>query len=648
MTDSNSIEKWLDRPVVHIATAIYIAAGMLVALGIKWLLHDPHLESVVLLVGICGASLPLLISLGSQVMKGNFSVDILAVMSIVTALILGQYWVAALVVLMLSGGQALEGYATARASSVLSALAKRMPQTAHRAGEHGADISIDAILVGDELLVYPHEICPVDGEVVSGQGSMDESYLTGEPYLIEKAKGASVLSGAINGNSALTIRATKIASDSRYAKIVEVLHASEENRPQIQRLGDRLGSWYTPAAVAIALASWWLSGHSERFLAVLVIATPCPLLISIPVAIIGAISVGAKLGIIIKDPSILEKIETCRVLIVDKTGTLTYGKPSVTSVDCFDGMERTTALQYVASLERYSKHPLASAILAAAEKDGLPLLKVEDVSEAPGAGLNGHVDGRLVTVTGRGKLSAENAAIMPPVAAGLECVFLLDGKLAGVVHFRDEPRRETQSFLSHLGPKHSITKVILLSGDRPAEVALFAAGMGITEAYGGKSPEEKVELVREITKKNRTLYLGDGINDAPAMMAATAGIALGVNSDITSEAAGAVILQSSLVSVDELMHIGRRMRGIALISAVGGMGLSLLGMAAASLGWISPIQGAIGQEVIDLVSILNSLRMILPTGPLSDFALPVGLPRVVEAGATLQPPMSQSRDMGHP
>lgn len=636
MTETNSINKWLDRPVVHIATALYSVAGMLGALAAKWLSHDVHWMNVVLLIGIAGASIPLLISLGSQVMKGNFSVDILAVLSIVTSLILGQYWVAAIVVLMLSGGQALEGYATGRASSVLSALAKRMPQTAHRSGDHGSDVPIDSICVGDELVIYPHEICPVDGVVVSGQGSMDESYLTGEPYLIEKAPGTSVLSGAINGNAALSIRATKIASDSRYAKIVEVLHASEENRPQIQRLGDRLGSWYTPAAVAIALASWWLSGHSERFLAVLVIATPCPLLISIPVAIIGAISVGAKLGIIIKDPSILEKLDTCHVLIVDKTGTLTYGKPSVTAVDCFDGMEQKIALQYVASLERYSKHPLASAVLTAAKKEGLPLLKVEDVSEASGTGLSGHVDGRLVTVTGRGKLSAENAAKMPPVAAGLECVFLLDGNLAGVVHFLDEPRRETQSFLSHLGPKHSISKVILLSGDRPAEVALFADGVGITEFYGGKSPEEKVEFVREMTRKNRTLYLGDGINDAPAMMAATAGIALGVNSDITSEAAGAVILQSSLVSVDELMHIGRRMRGIALTSAVGGMGLSLLGMAAASLGWISPIQGAIGQEVIDLLSILNSLRMILPTGPLSDFPLPGSRGGTVERAGMLQ------------
>jgi heavy metal translocating P-type ATPase len=622
MGHNNSLLKWLDRPAAHIATASLIAASMLAALGVKLLLHNPAILNWVLWAGIAGASVPLLIELFQQVLQGNFSVDILALLSIVTALILGQYWVAAIVVLMLSGGQALEGYATGRASSVLSALAKRMPQTAHRAGEPGGDTAIDAIAVGDELLVYPHEICPVDGIVVSGQGSMDESYLTGEPFQISKAPGTNVLSGSINGDVLLTIRATKIASDSRYAKIVEVLHASEENRPQIQRLGDRLGSWYTPIAIAIAAASWFFSGQSERFLAVLVIATPCPLLISIPVAIIGAISVGARFGIIIKDPSILEKMETCRVLIVDKTGTLTHGKPSVTQVNCFGNISRATALQYVASLERYSKHPLALAVLTCAESEGVELLDAENVSEAPGAGLTGHVHGHLVAVTGRGKLPAELTAAMPPVTRGLECVFLLDGKLAGVFHFNDEPRAESLPFLGHLGEKHSIHEVILLSGDRPTEVDLFAEGMGITQAYGGKSPEEKVAFVREKTAKVRTMYLGDGINDAPAMMAATAGIALGVNSDITSEAAGAVILQSSLTGVDELMHIGRRMRGIALTSAVGGMGLSLIGMGAASLGFITPIQGAIAQEVIDLLSILNSLRMILPTGPLSDFSVP--------------------------
>lgn len=624
MRQPSKIVKWLDTPAAHIATAGFIAAGMMAALATKLTLHHEASLNTVLLVAISGACIPLLISFAQQVLKGNFGVDFLALLSIATSLVLGQYWVAAIVVLMLSGGQALEGYASGRASSVLNALAKRMPQTAHRAGDTPEDISIDAIAVGDELHIYPHEICPVDGVVVSGEGSMDESYLTGEPFQIEKAPGASVLSGSINGDGALIIRATKVAGDSRYAKIVEVLHASEENRPTIQRLGDRLGTWYSPIAILIAAASWYFSGDSERFLSVLVIATPCPLLISIPVAIIGAISVGARLGIIIKDPSILEKMETCTVLIVDKTGTLTYGRPALTSFECIGGISRNTALQYVASLERYSKHPLAGAILTAAEDESIPLLIAEGVSEAPGAGLRGRLNGHLVTVTGRGKLPPALAAAMPSPAAGLECVFLLDGKLAGVLRFEDKPRSESKPFLSHLGKHHSIEEVILLSGDRPAEVALFASGMDIRKYYGGKSPEEKVEFVRETTKQSRTLYLGDGINDAPAMMAATAGIALGVNSDITSEAAGAVILQSSLTSVDELLHIGRRMRGIALTSAIGGMGLSLVGMAAASFGFINPIEGAIAQEIIDLLSILNSLRMILPTGPLSDIPMPTG------------------------
>jgi heavy metal translocating P-type ATPase len=616
------VAEWVDRPAAHLASAMVIATGMLAAFGVKLLGGSPHGVDVVLWVAIAVAGMPLAISLVQQVVRGNFGVDLLAMLSIGTALILGQYWVAAIVVLMLSGGQALESYATRRASSVLNALAKRMPQVAHRVEGEIVDVPVESIVVGDRLILYPHEICPVDGVVVSGRGTMDESYLTGEPFLIAKAPGVSVLSGSINNEAALTIRATKVASDSRYARIVQVLHESETNRPRIQRLGDRLGSWYTPLAVAIALGSWVFSGSSERFLAVLVIATPCPLLISIPVAIIGAISVGARFGIIIKDPSILEKIETCRVLIVDKTGTLTYGKPSLTSVSLHGPLERERALQYLASVERYSKHPLAGAVLEAAKAEGVPLLDAEDVSEPPGAGLVGHVEGRLITVTGRGKLRGALAAAMPPVAPGLECVLLVDGELAGVFRFQDEPRRETKSFLKHLGTMHSIEKVILLSGDRPAEVSAFAEGMGITEFYGGKSPEEKVEVVREVTGQARTMYLGDGINDAPAMMAATVGIALGVNSDITSEAAGAVVLQSSLKSVDELIHIGRRMRKIALTSAVGGMGLSVIGMGAAAMGWMSPIQGAVAQEAIDLLSILNSLRMILPTGSLSDFHEP--------------------------
>jgi heavy metal translocating P-type ATPase len=614
---------WSKGFAPHLVLSIFIACGMLFSGVVQFGLHRGDTANLILLIAIAVSSIPLCLELFGEILKRNFSVDTLAVLSIATALILRQYWVAAIVILMLSGGKALEEFAMRRASSVLGALAKRMPQVAHRLAPDGSilDVPTGAIAVRDRVMLYPHELCPVDGVVLSGFGSMDESFLTGEPFLIAKAPGTTVLSGAINGDAALTIEATKLAVDSRYAKIVEVLHASEQNRPQIRRLGDRIGSWYTPLAVAVALASWLLSGHSERFLAVLVIATPCPLLIAIPVAIIGAISVGARYGIVIKDPSILEKLDSCRTLIVDKTGTLTYGRPVLTNVVCLGPWPRASVLRFAASIEKYSKHPLATAVIDAAAEESLSLHVAQDVSESPGNGLKGHVEGHELTLTGRGKLPMSLSMGLPSVTPGLECVVLIDGRLAGLLRFQDEPRYESKPFLHHLGVNHKIDEIVLLSGDRPAEVSLFAAGMGISRVHGGMSPEQKVEIVREITAKRPTLYLGDGINDAPAMLNATAGVALGVNSDITSEAAGAVILQASLGSVDELIHIGTRMRRIAITSAVGGMALSLAGMCAASAGYLSPIQGALLQEAIDLLSILNSLRMILPVGPLSDFQL---------------------------
>lgn len=611
----------ISKPTAHWVVAALILIGMLAQWTTqRWLSPDMPPRAILFLATIL-AAVPLCIEMLQEILRGDFGVDILAFLSIGSALVLHQVWVAAIVVLMLSGGKALEEYATRRASSVLGALARRMPHIAHRIDSQGSvsDVAADSVSVGDRLAVYPHELCPVDGVVVQGLGTMDESYLTGEPFLIAKAPGTTVLSGAVNGDSALTIKAVRPATDSRYARIVEVLRASEQNRPRIRRMGERLGSWYTPLAVSLALLSWLLSGHPERFLAVLVIATPCPLLLAIPVAIIGAISVAAKHGIVVRDPSILEKVDRCRTVFVDKTGTLTYGRPGLTEIIATERWPRRALLQFAASLERYSKHPLASAILRAASDEHVPLLPAQDVSEAPGEGLTGHLDGHQVVLTGRSSLPAAMSARLSAVAPGLECVILIDGLLAGLLRFHDEPRAESRSFLTHLRHRHGIETIVLLSGDRPSEVARFAEKMEISLVHGGKSPEEKLDIVRETTAKSPTLYLGDGINDAPAMLNATAGVALGVNSDITSEAAGAVILQSSLASVDVLIHIGRRMRRIALASAVGGMALSIIGMAAGALGFLAPIEGALLQEVIDLAAILNSLRVILPVASLSDF-----------------------------
>jgi heavy metal translocating P-type ATPase len=499
-----------------------------------------------------------------------------------------------------------------------------MPSVAHRS-EGGAlqDVALSDVAVGDSLVVFPHEACPVDGVVVEGRGVMDESFLTGEPFRMSKTPGSEVISGAINGDTALTIRATRPASDSRYAKIVKVMHAAEENRPRMRRLGDTLGAYYTPLAVLIALAAWWASGESSRFLAVLVVATPCPLLIAIPITIIGAISLCARRGIVVKNPAVLETIATCRTAIFDKTGTLTYGRPRLTEQVMAPDADANHVLSLVASLEQYSKHPLGVAVVTAAQTAGLPFLEVSEISEPPGEGVRGVVGGHSVRIASRGAMTdhpVEGADAIPPHAGGLECFAIVDGRYAATYRFRDEPRTEGAPFIQHLTPRHDFDRVMIVSGDRESEVRYLADRLGINEVYAEKTPEEKVTIVRAETAKARTLYVGDGINDAPALLSATVGVAIGQNSDITTESAGVVIMDSSLEKVDEFIHISERMRRIALESAVGGMALSLVGMGFASFGLLSPVGGAVSQELIDVLAIFNALRAAIPPRELSDFA----------------------------
>ncbi len=602
-----------------ITVAFVAAAGIALHLSLRFLGgQTTRLANIPLYVALAVGGIPLVVQLAKKLWSGDFGSDFLAGVSIVTGILLREYLVATIVVLMLSGGTALEVFASRRASRVLDALARRMPSTAHRqAGQGLVEIPAAEIAVGDALVILPHEICPVDGIVIEGQGSMNEAYLTGEPFEVEKAPGAAVLSGAVNGESLLTIRAEKLATDSRYARIMRVMEETQQRRPRMRRLGDRLGAWYTPLAIGIAVLAWLLSGQVERFLAVLVIATPCPLLIAIPVAVIGAISLSARRGIIIKNPAVLEQIDSCRTFLFDKTGTLTYGKPALTRMVCGEGFSESEVLSLAASLERFSKHPLAAAILDSARQRGCLLSPVSRVSEVPGEGLRGLVDGRDVFITGRSKIKTEWR--LPPVQPGLECLLLVDGVFAALFGFEDSPRADSRVFVKHLSPRHRVTRVILVSGDREAEVQSLAAKIGIQSAFSAKSPEDKVDLVRAETRLAKTVFVGDGINDAPAMQAATVGIAFGHENDITSEAADAVILDRSLEKIDELIHIGRHMRTIALQSALGGMALSGVGMALAALGWLPPIAGAVAQEVIDLVAVLNAVRITLPFGTLRDF-----------------------------
>lgn len=562
--------------------------------------------------------IPLCLQIFYTVLRGDFGADLLAVIALITAVILKEYHAANLIILMLSGGQALESYAVRKASSVLASLVHRMPSIVHRKVDGKIeDIQIDQIAVGDSIVVYPHETCPVDGTVIEGHGGMDESYLTGEPYNVSKAPGASVLSGAINGETLLIVQAEKLPSDSRFAAIVKVLQDAEQKRPKLRRLGDQIGAIFAPIALVLALLTWYFTGDAVRFLSVLVIATPCPLLIAIPITIISAISMAARESIIIKDPTVLERLPTCRTAIFDKTGTLTYGKPTLTKILTAPNIDEQFILQQVASLERYSKHPLASAILKATQKNQLPVLEAARVLEKPGHGLSGVINNNIVQITNRKRLldsHPELSAQLQETYPGLECIILYNDEYAATFIFQDMPRSESQSFIRHLFPSHQFNKVMLVSGDREAEVHYFGKLLNLSEIHASVSPEKKLEIVRAERQIAPTLFMGDGINDAPALTAATVGIAFGQYSDVTAEASGAVIMENNLRKVDELIHLSMTTRQIALQSAIGGMALSLIGMGFAMGGFITPVAGALLQEVIDILAILNALRLTWQKG----------------------------------
>ena len=382
---------------------------------------------------------------------------------------------------------------------------------------------------------------------------------------------------------------------------------AEQRRPTLRRIGDQIGAWYTPLALGIAVLAWWSTGNSVRFLSVVVVATPCPVLIAIPVAIIGAVSTAARRGIIVKDPAALEQLTLCRTMVFDKTGTLTYGRPALSEELYAPSFNRQILLPVVAAVERYSRHPIAGAIVDAAIGARYHLPDVEWTREEPGAGLRAQVGNWRVWITGRPQVSA-TCELPPPASTGLECIVLVNDRYAATYRFLDVPRADSQAFVRHLGPKHGFTRVLLVSGDREAEVRRLADSVSIDCVYAEQSPEQKVDIVRHEAQSAKTVFIGDGLNDAPALLTATVGIAFGRHSDITSEAARVVIIDSSLSKVDALMHISRRLRRIALQSAAGGMALSTIGMLFAAFGMLGPVAGAVVQEVIDLVAVLNALR----------------------------------------
>lgn len=548
--------------------------------------------------------------------RGHFAADVVAMLAIVTAVILHQPIAGLVIVLMQTGGELLDAYAEGRASEAVRELEAAAPRVAHRVQSGGTvDIDADQIVVGDLLLVRPGEMVACDGIVEDGHSHIEVSRLTGEPSPEFVVAGSIVRSGSVNRESAFRLRATAISSDSLYAKIVELVRRAQADKSPIQRLADRYAIWFTPITLVVCGIAWWLSGDSLRVLAVLVVATPCPLILATPVAIIGGINRAARHQIVVRTGGALERIGSVDAAVFDKTGTLTIGYPEVSEVRPSASFDEDTLLALAAAVEHHSGHLLARTTFLAAEARGLRVPEPRDVVETPGSGVTGIVDGRRVSigslsyVAARQPEAAVSLTALHEEGSGLRAFVAVDGVAAGEICYADHTREGLPAFFARLRAL-GVRRTLLLSGDRERNVAEIARTLGITEARGDLLPDQKVQVVKELLATgHKVLMTGDGTNDAPALSAATVGIALAAHGGgITAEAADIVLLADDVTRVADVIAIGRHATRIARQSIMVGLGLSAAAMVIAALGYIPPTVGALMQEAIDVAVILNALR----------------------------------------
>ncbi|WP_404433793.1 cadmium-translocating P-type ATPase [Microbacterium lacus] len=568
-----------------------------------------------------------LIGMIRDVMHGRVGLDVLAVVAMVATLAVGEYVASLIIVLMLSGGEALEDYASRRAKKELTALLDRSPQIAHvivhpadTSSDEVEDAAADDVRVGDVLLVRPSEIVPVDGVLLSDSGSFDESSLTGESMPVSRSAGEDVLSGAINGSRAVRIRAVRKSSDSQYQQIVALVRDAQESRAPVVRLADRFAIPFTAVSLVIAGAAWGLSGDPTRFAEVLVLATPCPLLIAAPVAFLGGLSRAAKAGIIIKGGAVIEQLARVRSAAFDKTGTLTQGQPTLVEVRAADGFDADEVLRLAASAEQYSSHVLAEGIRRAAADRGLEIDAATEAGEVATNGVTAMIDGRTVVV---GK-PAYIAALAPDTVravleAGHAAAYVaIDGRFAGVLILADDVRPESGAVVAWLR-RNGVERVVMLTGDARATADSIAGEIGITEVHAELLPPEKVHLAAGL-RPRPVLMVGDGVNDAPVLAAADIGIAMGAKgATAAGDAADAVILKDSLAKVVDAVAIGRHTLQVAYTAIWIGIAISIALMLVATTGLIPAVAGALIQELVDLATILYALRAL--TGPPTRLAL---------------------------
>jgi heavy metal translocating P-type ATPase len=560
----------------------------------------------------------LVVSMVRHLRRGEFGLDAIAALAMASALAFGEELAGVVVALMYAGGQALEGYAQGHAAREMTALLARAPHYAvvHRNGVLET-VAVDDVVPGDRLMVRSGEVVPVDGVVVEGVATLDESALTGEALPAIHAVNAAVMSGVVNAGAPFDLRATHRAADSTYAGIVRLVDAARRSKAPLSRLADRYALGFLALTLALSAIAWFLSSDPRRLVAVLVVATPCPLILAVPVAIVAGMSRAASRGILIKSARALEALARVRTLLVDKTGTLTYGRSRVLSVETLGEADPDEVLRMAASLAQASRHTASEALVSAARQRGQKLATPTQVIETAGAGVEGSVEGRSVAI---GRADFVSARTQPPVAASKDVVpaapgsvrmaVAIGGALRAAVTLADTVREDAAHTLQGLRA-NGVARIVLLTGDRSSVAAPIATALGVDACIAEASPQQKIDAVVAELGHGATMMVGDGINDAAALARADVGVALAAHGAAAAiEAADVVVLVDRLDRIADAMAIARHTKSIALQSALAGIALSLIGMVIAALGYLQPVGGAITQEVIDVAVVLNGLRAL--------------------------------------
>lgn len=612
-THPSALGGWLaaNFSVLLAAVAVLgLATGTLL-----WFGGMPVLAPFAWAAGTAPVLLALLVQIVVSLRRGDVGLDVVAALSMSAALAFGEPLAGNVVALMYSGGQLLETFAAGRARREMTALLGRVAKTAMVYTDKGlAERPIADIVPGDRLLIRRGEVLPVDGTTASPAAELDLSALTGESVPVTVAKGGDALSGSTSVGASFDLVAVRPAAESTYAGIVRLVEAAQSSKAPMVRLADRYAMGFLLLTVALSAAAWILSGDPLRALAVLVVATPCPLILAVPVAIISGMSRTARVGVLVKGGGVLETLARVKTAILDKTGTLTHGQATVTRIIAAPGQTEDEILRLAASLDQASGHVVAIALIEAAAARGLALSLPLDTRETPGEGIEGSIDGQKLIVGGRdfvaGKTSATAGLVAEATPGAMTVSLGIDGTLAGIIVLQDNLRTDAETVLKDLRAA-GVSRIVLASGDRTDIVEAIGQRLGLDRIAGELSPEGKVAVIRDEARSGTVMMVGDGVNDAPALAAADVGVAMGARGTAaSSEAAGVVLLVDQLAPLAQAIVIARRTRTIALQSVVVGLGLSFAAMLAAAFGYLPPVQGALLQELIDVAVILNALRAL--------------------------------------